>query len=133
MLECENGLSQFKIGGGHAMSRVIRSALYARVSSQKQAEAVTMDSQLAAIRDRGRADGYTISTECEFCDAGYSGADLRRPAMEQLRDAVACGLIDRLYVHSPDRLARKLSHQAILLEEMGKHDCQVLFLNQEGI
>jgi len=40
-------------------------------------------------------------------DDGDSGAPLVRPALERLRDAAAAGVIDRLYVHSPDRLARK--------------------------
>jgi site-specific DNA recombinase len=115
------------------MKGFVRSALYARVSSQKQAEEMTIESQIAAIRDRARRDHLEFSTEFEFCDAGYSGADLRRPAMEQLRDAVASGTIDCVYVHSPDRLARKLSHQAILLEEFSKYECEVVFLNQEGI
>ena len=115
------------------MIEFVRSALYARVSSQKQAEEMTIESQVAAIRDRVRRDRHDMKADFEFCDAGYSGADLRRPAMERLRDAVASGTIDRVYVHSPDRLARKLSHQAILLEEFSKHECEVIFLNQEGI
>jgi hypothetical protein len=32
---------------------------------------------------------------------------LVRPALERLRDQAAAGAIDRLYVHSPDRLARR--------------------------
>jgi site-specific DNA recombinase len=43
----------------------------------------------------------------QFIDEGYSGATLVRPALERLREAVAVGAVDRLYVHSPDRLARK--------------------------
>jgi site-specific DNA recombinase len=42
-------------------------------------------------------------------------------------------MIDRLYVHSPDRLARKFAHQAILLDELNKHGCEVIFLNQDGL
>jgi site-specific DNA recombinase len=42
-------------------------------------------------------------------------------------------MIDRLYIHSPDRLARNFAHQAILLEEMSKHGCEVIFLNQAGL
>ena len=115
------------------MKGFIRSALYARVSSHKQAEEMTIESQLAAIREHIRRDGHEIVAEFEFCDSGFSGADLLRPAMERLRDAISVGMIDRLYVHSPDRLARKLAHQAILLEEFSKHECQVVFLNQEGL
>lgn len=115
------------------MKGFMRHALYARVSSRKQAEEMTIESQLAAIRDRVRRDGQEVLAEFEFCDAGFSGAELRRPAMERLRDAVVAGTIDRLYVHSPDRLARKQAHQAILLEEFSKHECEVVFLSQEGM
>ena len=108
-------------------------ALYARVSSQKQADENTIDSQLAALRQRIINDQMQISPEMEFCDNGYSGADLVRPALERLRDLVATSSIDRLYVHSPDRLSRKMAHQAILIEEFRKFDCEILFLNQDGI
>ena len=108
-------------------------ALYARVSSQKQADENTIDSQLAALRQRIITDKLTIASEMEFCDNGYSGADLVRPALERLRDLVATSSIDRLYVHSPDRLSRKMAHQAILMEEFRKFDCEIVFLNQHGI
>ncbi len=107
-------------------------ALYARVSSQKQADENTIASQLSAIRQRVADDQLRLKAEMEFCDNGYSGADLVRPALEQLRDHVATSTIDRLYVHSPDRLSRKMAHQAILLEEFRKYECEVVFLNQSG-
>jgi site-specific DNA recombinase len=115
------------------MKGFIRCALYARVSSQKQADELTIDSQLAAIRERVQRDGRQVAGEFEFCDPGYSGSELLRPALERLRDAVSSGLIDQVYIHSPDRLARKLAHQAIVLEEFSKQDCQVVFLSQEGL
>lgn len=108
-------------------------ALYARVSSQKQADENTIDSQLAALRLRISRDGMQIAPEMEFCDNGYSGADLIRPALERLRDLAATSSIDRIYVHSPDRLSRKMAHQAILIEELRKFDCEIVFLNQDGI
>jgi hypothetical protein len=41
---------------------------------------------------------------------------LKRPGLERLRDAVASGLVDRLYVHSPDRLARRYAYQVLLID-----------------
>src|SRR5260370_1006850 len=58
-----------------------------------------------------------------------SGTTLVRPALERLRDRVAEGAVDRLYVHSPDRLARKYAYQVLLLEELRKHGVAVVFLN----
>ena len=49
-------------------------------------------------------DGFRLEEEHCFLDDGYSGSTLLRPALERLRDLVHCGGVDRLYVHSPDRL-----------------------------
>lgn len=54
---------------------------------------------------------------------------LIRPALEQLRDRVALARIDRLYFHSPDRLARKYAYQVLLLEEFQRVGVEVVFLN----
>jgi site-specific DNA recombinase len=106
-----------------------RVALYARVSSDRQAEELTIRSQLAALKQRIAADGCTIDAELCFVDEGYSGGTLQRPGLERLRDVAYSGVIDRLYVHSPDRLARNYVYQAVLLEELEKHQVQVVFLN----
>lgn len=106
-------------------------ALYARVSSEQQAEAHTIASQVAALRERVTTDGLVVPASMEFLDDGYSGATLVRPALERLRDAAAAGGIDRLYVHSPDRLARKYAYQVLLVEELGRYGVEVVFLNRE--
>ena len=115
------------------MKGFIRTASYTRVSSQRQADERTIDSQLNDIRARGQRDASPVDREFEYIDDGFSGSELFRPALERLRDHIAASLIDRLYVHSPDRLARNFAHQAILLEEMKKSGCEVVFLNQEGL
>ena len=104
-------------------------ALYARVSSDQQAEAGTIGSQIAALRARVAEDGLRLPAEREFLDDGFSGATLVRPALERLRDVAAEGAIDRLYVHSPDRLARKYAYQALLLDEFRAASVDVVFLN----
>jgi site-specific DNA recombinase len=108
-----------------------QAAIYARVSSEQQAESNTVDSQVEALRDRVRDDGLELQSEMEFIDDGYSGATLIRPALERLRDAVAAGMVDRLYVHSPDRLARKYAYQVLLADEFCRSGVQVVFLNRE--
>jgi site-specific DNA recombinase len=108
-----------------------RVALYARVSSEQQAEAGTIDSQMAALRERIAQDGYHLTEELTFMDEGYSGATLIRPALEQLRDEVALHGLDRLYVHSPDRLARKYAYQVVLVDEFRRYGVEVVFLNRD--
>lgn len=104
-------------------------AIYARVSSEQQAEAATIASQVAALEERVRADGLNLGPELRFLDDGYSGATLVRPALERLRDVAATGAIDRLYVHCPDRLARKYAYQVLLLDEFQRCGVEVVFLN----
>jgi len=105
-------------------------ALYARVSSEHPADANTIDSQVAALRERIAADGVDLRSVLEFIDAGSSGASLVRPALERLRDVAAAGGLDRLYVHCPDRLARHYAYQVLLLEELTQRGVEVIFLNR---
>ena len=108
-----------------------QAGLYARVSSEKQAEAKTIDSQVEALRERVRSDGIELEREMEFIDDGYSGATLIRPGLERMRDLAAGGMIDRLYVHSPDRLARKYAFQVLLTDELRRSGVEIVFLNRE--
>jgi len=105
-------------------------AIYARVSSEQQAETHTIASQVAALRERVATDGLTVSEAMQFLDEGYSGATLVRPALERLRDVAAAGSVDRLYVHSPDRLARKYAYQVLLVDELRRAGVEVVFLNR---
>ena len=106
-------------------------AIYARVSSDQQAEEGTIDSQVAALRQRVAEDELSLSEELAFIDEGYSGANLIRPGLEQLRDVVALNGLDRLYVHSPDRLARRYAYQVLLMDEFQQAGVDVVFLNRE--
>ena len=106
-------------------------AIYARVSSEQQAQAHTIDSQIVALHERVSNDGLDLAGEMEFIDEGYSGSTLVRPALERLRDMVAAGVIDRLYIHSPDRLARKYAYQVLLVDEFRRSGVEVVFLNRE--
>jgi site-specific DNA recombinase len=105
-------------------------AFYARVSTESQARDHTIASQVAALRERIAADGGQLEPDHAYVDEGYSGSILIRPALERLRDAVAVGSIERLYVLAPDRLARRYAHQALLMEEFRRAGVEVLFLNR---
>ena len=109
----------------------IRAAIYGRVSSDPHTQASTIASQIAALEERLRRDGLTPDPELRFLDEGYSGSTLVRPALERLRDAAAHGAIDRLYVHSPDRLARKYAYQVLLVDEFQRCGVELIFLNRE--
>jgi site-specific DNA recombinase len=101
-------------------------AIYARVSSDKQAEEKTVHSQLADLREICK--GFQVVEE--YTDEGWSGERLDRPALDRLRDDASKGMFEALYIHSPDRLARKYAYQALVLEELQKHGIEVHFLNK---
>jgi site-specific DNA recombinase len=104
-------------------------ALYARVSSEAQEKNATVESQVVALRERAKADGHVVLPTDIYIDNGYSGSSLVRPALEKLRDRAADGELDLLYVHSPDRLARRYAYQVLLLEELSRCRVLVQFLN----
>jgi site-specific DNA recombinase len=105
-------------------------AIYARVSSDQQTADKTIASQLAALEARLAREGLRVAPEHRFVDEGYSGATLVRPALERLRDAAAAGALDRVYVHSPDRLARRYAYQVLLMDELRRAGVEVVFLNR---
>jgi len=94
----------------------MRAALYARVSTEDQAEKYGLASQLTELRALAERRGFTIATE--FVDDGISGAKLDRPALNRLRDAVRAKACDVVLIHDPDRLARRLAYQLLLIEEI---------------
>ena len=106
-------------------------AIYARVSSTSQAQANTIGSQIEALKSRVKEDGLELWKEMEFVDDGYSGISLVRPGLERLRDQASAGVVDRVYVHSPDRLARKYVYQMLLVEEFRQSGVEVIFLNHK--
>ena len=107
-----------------------RVALYARVSSDQQAQEQTIASQVAALRERITQDGNTLDEELCFIDDGVSGSTLMRPALERLRDIAYSNGFQKLYVHSPDRLARRYAYQVLLVDELTKHGVDIEFLNR---
>jgi site-specific DNA recombinase len=104
-----------------------RAALYARVSTDLQEKEETIESQVEELRHRARDSGYELVVE--YLDDGYSGATLKRPGLDRLRDALGRGEFDLVLFHSPDRLARKVVYQFLVLEEMEKAGVRPEFLN----
>ena len=59
-------------------------AIYARVSSERQREEGTIESQVAGLRELATGRGLALAEEFVFCDEGISGATLTRPALERV-------------------------------------------------
>ncbi len=107
----------------------MRVAIYVRVSTQRQAQAQTIEQQLHVLRVHSQTHGWEWNEESIFRDDGYSGASLKRPGLDRLRDRVSCAAFDRVMITAPDRLARNSVHQMLLIEELQRGGCQIEFVD----
>jgi site-specific DNA recombinase len=112
----------------------MKAAIYARVSTDKQAEKYGIPSQIEALKKRCQEKGWTPVLDGDkdaFIDDGYSGAELDRPALNRLRQATGEARVDVVLAYDPDRLSRKLYHQMILAEEFEKQGIKLEFVTQD--
>jgi site-specific DNA recombinase len=105
-------------------------AIYARVSTERQTLAQTIEQQVERLTAHVHAQGETLRSEDIFRDDGYSGATLNRPGLDRLRDRVKEAMVERVIITSPDRLARNYVQQMVLLEEFERAGCRIEFLDQ---
>jgi len=63
-----------------------RTALYVRVSTQRQAQQQTSEQQLARLRAWCADQAGEVHEELVFRDDGVSGSTLHRPGLDALRD-----------------------------------------------
>jgi site-specific DNA recombinase len=110
---------------------VMKAAIYARVSTERQAERGTIGSQVEALRAHAARAGDELAGE--YCDDGCSGARLDRPGLDALRDAAEAGLFEVVYCLSPDRLARSYAYQVLILDELARLGVSVRFTDAPGL
>src|SRR6185437_9785062 len=108
----------------------MRVAVYARVSTTRQAQAQTIEQQLDRLREAAAGHGWELEERHVYRDDGYSGARLGRPGLDRLRDHAALADLDLVLVTAPDRLARNYVHQVLLIDELAGRGCQVEFLDR---
>jgi site-specific DNA recombinase len=106
----------------------MRTALYARVSTEDQTKNYSIPSQLETMRQFAVEHGYEIVGE--FVDEGISGTILDRPALSNLREHAREKLVDSIIVYDPDRLSRKLAHLMVLADEFERYGIQLYFVTQ---
>jgi DNA invertase Pin-like site-specific DNA recombinase len=94
------------------MSRPIRVALYARVSTSDQ----KADLQLDGLHKMAEQRGWDIAGE--FVDLGVSGSKDRRPELDRLLKDAHRGKFKVLAIWKLDRLARSVRHLVLLADEL---------------
>lgn len=92
-------------------------ALYPRVSTQEQAkEGYSIDEQSERLQAFCRAKGWTHTKL--YVDAGYSGANTNRPALQAMIADIQKGKIERVVVYRLDRLSRSQKDTLNLIEDV---------------
>ncbi|MEE8286085.1 MAG: recombinase family protein, partial [Gammaproteobacteria bacterium] len=104
----------------------MRTAIYARVSSERQERERTIGSQLEVLRAYAAENQLQVVET--FADEGYSGARLDRPSLDRLRDAAERGEFEVVLVLCADRLARKFVLQALIMEELEQFAVKLIYL-----
>src|SRR3954453_2586830 len=107
----------------------MRIEIYARVSTQRQAQADGLTQHLDRRLAHALRQGWTVQAEHVFRDDRYSGASLKRPGLEGVRDRAALPELDHILLPAPDGLARNYVRQVLLLEEITATGCVVEFLD----
>jgi len=108
----------------------MRTAIYARVSTERQTLAQTIDQPVARLTTHVDSQGETWRAEDIFRDEGSRGATRNRPGWDRWRDRLKEAIFHRVVMASPDRLARNYVHHMVLLEEFAQAGCRVECLDQ---
>ncbi len=101
-------------------------AIYGRVSTSNQENEGTIETQLGAVKDFAKQNQYTIVQE--YLDNGWSGDNIVRPALDQLRIDAKKKTWEAVLMYDPDRLARRYSYQELVMDELREAGIEVLFV-----
>jgi site-specific DNA recombinase len=123
------GVAGGETGAGGLYRPLKIAAIYARVSTERQEKEQTVDSQLDGLRRAAKDGGYEVAPSHVFVDERRSGAHLDRPGLDRLRDLASEGTFEAVLISSPDRLARHYAYQVLVMEELQRAGCEVVFLN----
>ena len=104
----------------------MRAAVYCRVSSEDQVKGSSLQTQEDECRQRAATLGAT--EVAAYVERGVSGETLERPALSSLREALRAKSVDLVIMYDPDRMARKLSIQLLLTDEITKAGAQLEFV-----
>jgi DNA invertase Pin-like site-specific DNA recombinase len=94
------------------MSKPIRAALYARVSTTGHGQDVGL--QLDELRQVAAQRGWVAA---DYVDEGVSGSKDRRPALDRMMADARAGKLDVVAVWRFDRFARNTGHLLAAMEE----------------
>ena len=113
---------------------MIRCAIYTRKSHEEglEQEFNSLDAQRLSAENYIKSqqhEGWQILPK-QYDDGGFSGGTLERPALKELFDDIAAGLIDCVIVYKIDRLSRSLLDFTKIVDLFDRHNVTFVSVTQ---
>jgi len=106
-----------------------RCIIYCRVSTDAQErDGTSLDTQERACAHYAVQQGWTVVAAVRDTASGFS---LERPALAGLRQQAQAGLVDVVLAYALDRVSRKQTHVAILVEELEQAGVTLAFVTEK--
>lgn len=107
-------------------------AVYARVSTGMQAiEGTSLDGQVDLCIQKAKELNVVVADIKVYREEGFSGEDIDRPVMNELREDIRSGLISQIIITHPDRLSRDLTDKLFICREIESKNVNLLFVDTE--
>lgn len=107
-------------------------AVYTRVSTGVQvAQGTSLETQAERCRLKAVELGLNESDIRLYREEGFSGEDTDRPALNQLRNDVAKGLVTHVICTDPDRFSRDLTDKLVLCKDLEYAGVRLIFADEE--
>ena len=112
-----------------------RCAIYTRKSSEEGLDQSfnSLDAQreaCVAYANSQKHEGWTVIKE-PFDDGGFSGGNIKRPALSNLIEKIKQKCVDIVIVYKVDRLSRSLADFAKLVELFDEHEVSFVSVTQQ--
>ena len=116
-------------------NETVRCAVYTRVSSADQAQGdfSSLDAQreMCEAYIRSQSSKGWVLLDTPYDDAGFSGATMKRPALERLLRDVRAGAVDCIVFAKHDRFSRSLLDFARIADILDQHNVSFVSVTEQ--
>src|SRR5215472_1398230 len=109
--------------------RVLRCAIYARYSTDKQ-NPLSIDDQVRKCREFGQRQGWDVLDGHIYADEAITGASDERTGLQRLIEAANAHAFGVVLVDDTSRLSRKLADSLRIFEQLRFADVRLIFVSQ---
>ena len=100
-----------------------------RVSTQNQEDEETIESQRTELLKKIQEDAVSLGVDCIYEDDGWTGATLKRPGLDTLRNEAKDGKFEVVYIYDRGRLARPYFMQEVVIRELADINIECISLH----